>query len=175
MDLRVLPAVEDAVLKQVSLLGMKNLLVTLDASPIGPATAAEVSAHELELTDPSITGSFLSVLLREAKRVGRESREIRSAVFRLDEQMDREPGDVSLEEILALRDRLLRLLAIAEEQSECFKELTAFENTCLDFSRLPGTMHLLLSVAGCSERMAERLESGSPISASATTRSNRKS
>ena len=158
MDLRVLPAAENVGLKQIAVLCLENLVICLDPGATHESTVADSPVHEFELMDPSVTGILLSVLLQEAKRVGRESCEIRSTVLRLDERMDREPGGVSLEEILDAKGRLQRLFSVAEEQSECFKELTALENTSLDFSRLQGSVHLLLSAAGFSERVAERLE-----------------
>ena len=52
----------------------------------------------------------------------------------------------------------LRLVAVAEEQLDSFEAVTAPGNERLDLSDLQGTVHLLSSVAGSSERMAERLE-----------------
>ena len=158
LDLRVLPAAGRTGPSQIALLRLDNLVVQFDPEA-GPDTLAlDARLGDFELMEASSTGILLSILLLEAKRVSRGVREIRAAVFELDERMDRDSGGVSQHEILVLKDRLMRLFAVAEEQLDSFDALTAPGNERLDFSSLRGTVHLLSSVAGFSERMAERLE-----------------
>ena len=158
LDLRVLPAELSTAPRQVAFLGLENLLIQLDPE-LGPdAGGWDARSREFELMDTSSAGVLLSVLLLEAKRVSQAIRDIRSGVFALDERMDRDPGGVSLNDILELKDRLLTLVAVAEEQLDSFEALTAIGNERLDMSKLPGTVQLLSSVAGFSERTAERLE-----------------
>jgi magnesium transporter len=98
------------------------------------------------------------VLLYEAKRVGRAVRNIRTDILQLDDQMDRDPAAVSLDQILSAKDQLLRLLSVSEEQLECFEAVTEPGIDALDFSKLKGSARLLLAAAGSTERMANRLE-----------------
>ena len=158
LDLRVLPAASSTAPRQVAFLGLENLLIQLDPE-LGPdAGGWDARGREFELMDTSSAGVLLSVLLLEAKRVSQEVRHIRSGVFELDERMDRDPVSVSLHDILELKNRLLTLVAVAEEQLDSFETLTAVGNKRLDASELRETVQLLSSVAGFSERTAERLE-----------------
>ena len=158
LDLRVLPAAGRTGPSQIALLRLDNLVVQFDPEA-GPDTLAlDARLGDFELMEASGTGILLSILLLEAKRVSRGVREIRAAVFELDERMDRDSGGVSQHEILVLKDRLMRLFAVAEEQLDSIDAITAPDDERLDFSDLRGTVHLLSSVAGFSERMAERLE-----------------
>ena len=158
LDLRVLPAAGRTGPSQIALLRLDNLVVQFDPEA-GPDTLAlDAQLGDFELMEASSTGILLSILLLEAKRVSRGVREIRAAVFELDERMDRDSGGVSQHEILVLKDRLMRLFAVAEEQLDSIDAITAPDDERLDFSDLRGTVHLLSSVAGFSERMAERLE-----------------
>ena len=158
LDLRVLPPAPTTAPRQVALLRLENLVVQFDPEPWTEAPALESRIRDFELMEASSTGLLLSVLLLEAKRVSQDVRGIRSDVFELDERMDRDPGGVSQSEILELKDRLQRLFAVAEEQLDSLASLTAPGDELLDLSNLRGMVHLLSSVAGFSERMAERLE-----------------
>ena len=158
LDLRVLPSASSAAARQIALLRLENLVVQLDPEPGLESPALDFGDPDFELVDPSSTGILLSVLLFESKRVSLEVRGLRSDVFALDERMDRDPAGVSQDEILEVKDRLLRLFAVAEEQLDSFESLTAPGDERLDFSNIRGTVHLLSSVAGFSERMADRLE-----------------
>ncbi len=158
LDLRVLPEASKTAPRQVAFLAQENLVVQLDPEAGLDSRARDSRGQGFELMDTSSTGMLLSVFLFEAKRVSQEVRGIRSDVFELDERMDRDPGGVSQPEMLELKDRLLRLVAVAEEQLDSFEAVTAPGNERLDLSDLQGTVHLLSSVAGSSERMAERLE-----------------
>ena len=158
LDLRVLASASSTAPRQIAFLGLENLLIQFDPEPGPDAPAWDSRVEEFELMNTSSTGVLLSVLLLEAKRVSLAVRDIRSGIFEMDERIDRDPGGVSLPDILELKDRLLRLVAVAEEQLDSFEALTTTGNERLDASELRGTVHLLTSVAGFSERTADRLE-----------------
>jgi len=158
IDIRILPDSPSDPPRQVALLCLKNLLIRFDPEPARKADAPDQKIREFELMDVSTSGVLCSVLLFEAKRVGLAVRNIRSDILQLDEQMDRDPAAVTLDQILDIKDRLLRLLSVAEEQLECFEAVTEPDGDVLDFSKLKGSVRLLLAAAGSTERMAGRLE-----------------
>lgn len=158
VELRIVPADGSDEIRQVTALCLKHLLITFDRKAQKGVGVFNHAAGEMELMDPSWSGILCSLLLFFANQTARDLREIRSRIFEFDELMDRDPAAVGLEEILAQKDKLLKLLAVAEEQLECFESLAKSSSEALDFSNLRGAMGLLLATAGSTERMAGRLE-----------------
>ena len=125
---------------------------------------------------------FLVAWLRfHLDRTATCARSLRRIVLQLDAAMDQEVTSVSLVEVIELKDELLRLLSVAEEQTACMEELlshgsaTAISNgsrtsTTMPLSgsnsypslSLPGgassSLSTLLATASATERMSLRLE-----------------
>ena len=158
IELRILPAEDAHEIRQITFLCLDHLLISFERQADGAAESLGRVTGEMELMDPSCSGILCSLLLVLANQAARALRETRSRILALDELMDRDPAAVGLEEILDLKDKLLKLLAVAEEQLECFEALSESSSEALDFSNLRGTMGLLLATAGSTERMAGRLE-----------------
>jgi magnesium transporter len=97
-------------------------------------------------------------LLIQAKEAATAARAVRAAVIAMDERMDKDPGSVSLDEILAAKEAVSRVIAVSEEQEECFEVLAGAETDALDFSNLHGSMQLLTAMTGSVNRHADRLE-----------------
>jgi Mg2+ and Co2+ transporter CorA len=152
IELRVLSDLDSNLPHQVAALCIEHLLITFD-----PRTEARPDV-ELTLTEASPAGVLLALLLFNANRVSAEIRQVRKRLFALDERMDRDPASVKLSEILDTKDALLRVASVAEEQLECFEGLSDSDSDILDFSGLQGTVRVLLSTSGSTDRMAGRLE-----------------
>ena len=93
-------------------------------------------------------------------RTAEAVRKIRQRVLEMEEKMDRHPSDVGIQELVDLKDELLRALSVAEEQTECIQSLSEAEEEtdAVDFSNLRGTTGVLFATVGSNERLALRLE-----------------
>lgn len=152
IELRVLPDPDSTLPRQVAVLCIENLLITLDARK------RERTDPEVDLVEPSLSGLLLALLQLSANQVSAELRKVRVRLFDLDGRMDRDPASVGLPEIIEAKDSLLRIISVAEEQLECYEGLSDSVSEVLDFSHLQGLLRLLLSTSGSAHRMAERLE-----------------
>lgn len=90
------------------------------------------------------------------ERTSRALRNLRRSVLKMDEAMDRDIASVRLYEIIDAKDRVLNVLAVAEEQNECLEALQQSSATKITFA--PGTLSVLVSHTGAAERIAVRLE-----------------
>ena len=116
--------------------------------------------QERELPQASITGALSVWLMCHANRVAEVLNNLRKRIFDLSEVMETNVASVDMAQISNVKDELLRVLAVAEEQLQCVQSLAEGETTTssIDFSNLKGTLGVLLSTAGSTERMALRLE-----------------
>jgi hypothetical protein len=78
---------------------------------------------------------------------------LRTQIFAAHEQMDRDVASVSLAELVDVKDCLLRVLSVAEEQNEHMQSLVAAADghvitEGIDFDNLKGYLGVLLSMAG---------------------------
>jgi hypothetical protein len=161
VELRVLSRRSDNALCFVSLLLLDDRLVVIDESDGADAASSPLSQLEaMEITDASPTGLLSSVLLHLLAQTSDRVRTLRLSTLAADDGMEADPDSMAQEELTALRNRLLRVLAVCEEQLACVESLEESDasSTVLDFSRLKGSHSLILAMARTSERMAARLE-----------------
>lgn len=151
-------------------LHLRNIVITFTSCPRSEhdegglyAPALAQMKHAERLPQPTSGGALLAWLRFHLERTSRATRELRYAVLAMDESMDRDVTSVPLEEIILAKDQLLRLLSVAEEQTECLEALAAATATSerddlFGFSTLKASLSILLATAGATERMALRLE-----------------
>lgn len=152
IEMRVLPDPDSTLPRQIAVLCIENLVITLDSRK------REQPQGELDLADPTLSGLLLAHLFVSANQVSIELRKVRARLFELDGRMDRDPASVEQSDIIEAKDALLRIISVAEEQLECFEGLSDSVSKVMDFSHLQGLLRLLLSTSGSTHRMAERLE-----------------
>ena len=145
-------------LTNVGMICLKNFLITLHPEPIHNIEKILRSIDELKLKDISTSGLLNVLLLIQANEAATAARAVQASLSAIDERMDKDPGSVSLDEILAAKGAVSRVIAVSEEQEECFEVLAGAETEALDFSNLRGSMKLLTSTAGSINRHADRLE-----------------
>ena len=142
----------------VGALCLKNFLITLHPEPIHSIETQCRSTDELELKDISTSGLLNVLLLVQANEAATAVRAVRDTVDAMDKRLDKDPGSVNLDEILAAKDALSRVIAVSEEQEACFQVLAEADSDALDFSNLGGLMNLLTAMVGSVNRHADRLE-----------------
>lgn len=114
----------------------------------------------MELPQGSTTAALSMWMMCHVDRVARVLGDIRKRVFDLNEKMEANVASVDLAEITSVKDELLRVLAVAEEQVQCVQSIADKESitSAIDFSNLRGSLGVLFSTAGSTERMALRIE-----------------
>jgi Mg2+ and Co2+ transporter CorA len=169
--MRVLPPEEDKSneMRYVAALSVRGLLLTVTTCPKdGQAAHAgrllnqstRKSVQQRELPEPTTSGALCMWLLSHVQRVNTVAQRLRKQCFELDERMDHGIGEVGLEDIVDLKNDVIKIIAVSEEQLECLESLKEGETmtTGLDFSKLRGSMGICMATAGFNERMAGRLE-----------------
>ncbi len=144
--------------RQITYLCLRNLLVSFENVPDVDLEAFATEVERLTLAKDSITAILTALLLMQVHRLSDEVHRARSSIFGLDQRMDRNPTSVSLSEILEAKDRLLKMLAVAEEQSACIESVNSIQSEFLDFDGVQGSRNLLIAGAPSTERLALRLE-----------------
>jgi Mg2+ and Co2+ transporter CorA len=149
----------------VAALALRNMLITFTSCPRkdtgGLFAQAMTQMNEAErLPSATSSGALIGWLRFHLDRTSRSTRELRYSVLAMDESMDRHISSVKIEEIIAAKDQLLRLLSVAEEQSECLQALSAASTGAdgFDLSDLTGSLGSLVATAGATERSTLRLE-----------------
>lgn len=149
----------------VAALALRNILITFTSCPRnetgGLFAEAFVRLNEPErLPAATSSGALMGWLRFHLDRTSRSARELRYSVLSMDAAMDRDISSVDIEEIILAKDQLLRLLSVAEEQSECIHALFAASNgpDGFDLSTTMGTLGSLVATVGATERMTLRLE-----------------
>lgn len=164
--IRILP--ENPLSDEVAFLAAlqtRNLLLTFTSCPRsetgGLYAPALMQMKRRGLPAPTSSGALLAWLRFHVDRTLRCTRELRYSVLAMDEAMDRDTTSVSIDELIAAKDQLLRLLSVAEEQNECLESLAAAEadeENGINFSAVRGSLSILLATSASTERMALRLE-----------------
>ena len=148
---------------------LKDLLLTVTVYPENSKAAAAGRLlsqktlsymQQIELPENSTSGAAAVWMMYHVSTVAHALNKIRTQIFDLNDIMEKDVASVDLSQITCLRDELLRVLAVAEEQLQCIESVAEGESITsgLDFSKLRGSLGLLLSTAGSTERMALRLE-----------------
>ncbi|KAL3942271.1 MAG: hypothetical protein SGBAC_003510 [Bacillariaceae sp.] len=177
--LRILPSSlssESDVLQHSAALYMRSIFLTLTTTRNTSSTGAPPpSLHnqilqrmQQRLHVPSSGGALMAWLGFHLEKTSQDTRTLRSSVLAMDEAMDLQGVTcVELSEILHVKQQAMRLLSVAEEQTECLESLTVLN---LEDLRLPpeqdsdmaslfrASLPILLAMTRATERLALRLE-----------------
>lgn len=146
---------------------LRNILITFTSCPRADTAGLYESALEQmrqpeRIPSPTGSGAFIAWLRFHLERTSRSTRDLRRHLLAMDEAMDREVTTVRIQEIIDIKDQLLRLLSVAEEQSECLEAFSAAikatDNPGISFTSVMGTLASLDATAAGTERLALRLE-----------------
>jgi Mg2+ and Co2+ transporter CorA len=168
---RILTADDDSTkMRYATVVCIRGLLLTIHiVSPKLDLTShgvrllnqdAVANMMQRELPIGTTTGVLSVWLLFHLNQVSNEAHKLRKRIFELAEKMDNNIACVSLSEIVEVKDQVLRILAVAEEQNEAMVSLAEGDNvtSAIDYENLKGFKGVLLSSASSTERMTLRLE-----------------
>lgn len=164
--IRILPYHKESdEMAHMAFLSLRNLLITFNNDVRHEGESLFIPALQKMQEPGRISGTTSSAALIawlrfHLDRTSRALRDLRYAVLTMDEAMDQNINAVKLPEIISAKDELLRLLSVAEEQSECLQSLSivAPEIDGTGFSTIKGSLDSLNATASATERMALRLE-----------------
>ena len=162
---RVLPTYEESedIIHMACLL-MKSLVLTftscnrIDTGGLYANALHFIHSRE-KLPDPTPNGLLASWLLFHLERTSRATRQLRLLTLKMDADMDNDIHSVEVDDMIQAKEQTLTLLYVAEEQLEVIQQMAAAEKEAvLDFSRMKGTLGVLLATSASTERMATRIE-----------------
>jgi Mg2+ and Co2+ transporter CorA len=178
--LRVLPADESSLeYRHAAAVCLKGIVITVSHSrkskkPLGAAPSIG-RLHQLarmdtlrmmedrELPGETTTAALAAWLHVHLERVQQACNKLRDRIMRLSQSIDKDNQSLSLGEIVDLKDTLLLLTSIAEEQNEAMRRMADGDDvtSTIDFDTtlLHAYLKVLLATAGGTERATQRLES----------------
>jgi magnesium transporter len=144
---------------QLVFLCRKNLCITLYPSTMGDRVKSNLSLlKEIPLQDASIPGLVYTLLVALSSQIMQAYGELRSRVRALEERMDRDLGDVELEEILDHMAEVRILDGIVSEQSACYDILGLIDTPAFAFAG-SGYFQNIISISHNLDRDMDRVES----------------
>ena len=143
----------------VSFLCLNNLVITMYADPLTDADPiVEILKSQLTLASAS-TSALVSILLaRESFKVNQMVAQLRSAVFTLDDRMDRDPDSVEADEIRELKSQLRIYDTLANGQATCFEQLRVLEIPFFNFKEMATYFQLATANASTASQTVSRLD-----------------
>eukprot|EP00804_Cyclotella_cryptica_P026649 CCRYP_019090-RA/>CCRYP_019090-RA protein AED:0.10 eAED:0.10 QI:0/0.75/0.6/1/1/1/5/427/833 len=151
----------------VALLSMPRLLVTFSTYPqrelisggLYQLTSQFMRQRE-RIPEPTNTGLLLAWLQFHVQRTSRAIRELRAKTLELDESLDRDFIHFDFQELVEVKNCLLRVLSVAEEQHGTIEALAGAEGGTegLDFSNCQGVLSVLRATASSNERLSSRID-----------------
>lgn len=113
-----------------------------------------------ELSQASVSGCLLTYLTYFLARTAAAVQKLRQQVSEQLERLENDVASLELGDIVELRNKLMQLSAVAEEQNECIDSLFNAEalSDALDFTSLKGSVGVVVSTASNTERIIDRLE-----------------
>jgi hypothetical protein len=116
------------------------------------------SMYDRELMDHSISGVLCLYLSYHLERTSSATHHLRDRVLALLERLDTDVGSIQWREVVDLKNTAMRVSAVAEEQNQCILRLAEADASSDSFGFVKGSVNVLLSLAGSTERMVDRLE-----------------
>lgn len=112
------------------------------------------------LHEGSSSAALLSVLEFHLRNTQDAITALRNKSLLMVKQMDLEPKKISLEDILNLRNSVLTILSVAEEQLHCLAMMKDMdkESDGADFGKIEGALAMLAKTAKSTELLAQRIE-----------------
>jgi hypothetical protein len=119
---------------------------------------AIASMYDRELMDHSISGVLCLYLSYHLERTSSATHHLRDRVLALLERLDTDVGSIQWREVVDLKNTAMRVSAVVEEQNQCILRLAEADASSDSFGFVKGSVNVLLSLAGSTERMVDRLE-----------------
>jgi Mg2+ and Co2+ transporter CorA len=116
------------------------------------------SFRDRELIDHSISGCLVMYLSYHLEQTATVTQLLRERVMTMLELLDHDIASIQLREVVELKNTLMRLSAVAEEQNQCITHLADADASNDSFHFVNGSVNVLLSMAGGTERAVDRLE-----------------
>jgi Mg2+ and Co2+ transporter CorA len=144
--------------KSIAVVCLERLVVTLCTDPV-PQTlwAGENMVAQLPVQDPSVSAIVCTLLVAQSIQIRRASLGLRNRVFRLAEDMDRDPEGVKIADVLDLKHEVTNLDAIVDERLAIMENIGHIRKEVLDLVRLADEFRLATGNTESTARRVDRL------------------
>jgi len=140
------------------LLCIDRLVVTMHEQADGSTPLDEAPVTRLRLREATTAGVVCALVMVQASRLRREVVTLRKQGSMLTDRMDSDPRSVPLEEILALKSRVLSLGGVVDEELAVLEVLKVSDRPVLPLGRLAGTFLDAIEMARATDRDIDRLD-----------------
>ena len=142
----------------VSVLALRNLLITMKTEPIEEPVSIPDAIQSLEMSELNTESVLCAVLFEHVMVTGRQAHALRESVLEIGERMDRDVESVDPEDLEDLVHSILLTLAVADEQAEAFALLPNAKSDGFHAAEIQSPLGLLDTAAASTERLARRLD-----------------
>jgi len=137
---------------------LERLVITMHDEVGGSLRLDEAMVGRFKLPAPTTAGVVSALALLHSSRLRRHVMTLRGAGDALAGRMDSDPESAQLEEILALKRRVLALGGVVEEELAVLELLKVSKQAALPLSQLADTFQIAVENARATERAIDRLD-----------------
>jgi magnesium transporter len=136
---------------------LDRLAITMHDEPAASSLIG-VDPARIKLQEGSTAGVVCALTVVHSARFRREVLELRAEGDALADRMDSDPGAVSLQEILALKRRVLALGVLVDEELAILEVLKLINTPVLPLGRLAGPFQIAIETTRATDRDIDRLD-----------------
>ncbi len=159
-DLPVHAGADDESTGHLTVLCLPRLLITRHEQPIGSLETLSTFIQRTSLLSASTTSALVCLMLMLLSTLSNTvAQRVSGRVNRLAAQMDKDPGAVKLEQVLAEKMRVRALEMVAEESSPVYTLLQVTDSDALSFKELKPFFQVVIGNTEFLTRNVYRLSS----------------
>ena len=134
-----------------------RLVITMHDEPAA-TSLVDMDPARLKLQEGSTAGVVCGLTIVRSARLRRDVLKLRAEGDALADRMDSDPGAVSLQEILALKRRVLALGVLVDEELAILEVLRLINSPVLPLGRLAGPFQIAIETTRATDRDIDRLD-----------------
>ena len=121
----------------ISFLALKNLVICLNASTVMTDDRLLAVSKQLKLANGSVPSLLSALLARETLLVSKKVNDLRTALYNMDEQMDRDPESIDIADIHDQKQLLRVYDMVNSSQLSCLNMLESLNTKLIVFIEDP--------------------------------------
>ncbi len=144
--------------RYLSFLALKNLVICLNASTIMTEDRLLAVSKQLKLANGSIASLLSALLARETLLVSKQVIELRTMLYNMDEQMDKNPESVEINDIHDKKQLLRVYDMVNTSQSSCLNMLESLSPKLIVLIEDPMYFKLAITTVNNTSQVMLRLD-----------------
>ena len=137
---------------------LERLVITMHPQVDVSSALDDELVRRARIREPTTAGVVCALALLQSGRLRRRVVTLRAQGDALADRMDANPQAVSLEEILALKRRVLALGGVVDEQLAVLEILKISDQAALPLSRLSSVFQVAIEITRATDRDIDRLD-----------------